>query len=194
MTDDYSCKLTDFGCAKLIHDRQVLHTVNSGTPLWMAPEVKQGTYTFSADIFSIGLVLYELFERKLPAWDDNRKVVILPQSFPSAKLVIPCINSMPEKRPSAQQVVNALDKNIKHIIESLKNSLPKPDQEHLATQGGNGDALENDLVNLYKYFLSRPPEEVDQLIMKYCGDYTSKRTHSNPPVVTQQHAPPPTGF
>lgn len=60
MTEDYSCKLTDFGCAKLIPPdfriaAALLHTQNSGTPLWMAPEVKKGQYyDFSADIYSLG--------------------------------------------------------------------------------------------------------------------------------------------
>lgn len=46
VTDDYSCKLTDFGCAKLSSAMSVLNTMNSGTPLWMAPEVRTGQYRF----------------------------------------------------------------------------------------------------------------------------------------------------
>lgn len=81
MSEDYSCKLTDFGCSKLVSDRQVYNTVNSGTPLWMAPEVKRGQYSLPADIYSLGLVLYEIFERKLPFYDQNKQTVILPKTF-----------------------------------------------------------------------------------------------------------------
>eukprot|EP01124_Arcella_intermedia_P036813 TRINITY_DN9717_c0_g2_i1.p1 TRINITY_DN9717_c0_g2~~TRINITY_DN9717_c0_g2_i1.p1 ORF type:complete len:824 (-),score=168.04 TRINITY_DN9717_c0_g2_i1:843-3314(-) len=53
LTEDFSCKLTDFGCAKLISDKQAVNTINSGTPLWMAPEVKSGhKYGLEADIYS----------------------------------------------------------------------------------------------------------------------------------------------
>lgn len=51
VTDDYSCKFADFGTAKLINDQQILHTTNAGTPLWMAPEVRRGVYSFPADVY-----------------------------------------------------------------------------------------------------------------------------------------------
>jgi len=167
VTEEYSCKLTDFGCAKLVNDRQMFNTANSGTPLWMAPEVKRGQYTFSADIFSVGLVFYELFERKLPGWDDNRKIIILPNQFQSYSMVIPCVNTVPERRPTAGQVVKALDNMIVGIVESIKTNLPQVEQESLATTTEDQD-LDNDLLRLYKHLLSRSPEDVDSLINK-CG-------------------------
>jgi len=171
VTEDYACKLTDFGCAKLMSDRQILNTANSGTPLWMAPEVKRGVYTFSADIYSIGLVFYELFERKLPAWDDNRKIVVLPTNFRYQHIIVPCVDVTPERRPTAAQVIKILDKMIVDIVESLKNSLPENQKDIIMSQkGGNGDELDDDLVSLYKYFLTKPAEEVDELIMKFCGE------------------------
>jgi len=165
VTEDYSCKLTDFGCAKLISDRQIFNTANSGTPLWMAPEVKQGQYSFSADIFSLGLVVYELFERKLPGWDDNRKVIILPNQFQSYSLVTPCVHTVPEKRPTAILVVKALDKMIISMVESVKASLSNTEQELLLQSATTeGDVIENNLVQLYKYLLTRTPEEADAII------------------------------
>jgi serine/threonine protein kinase len=192
VSEDFACKLTDFGCAKLMsHDRQILNTANSGTPLWMAPEVKKGLYTFSADIYSIGLVLFELFERKLPSWDDNRKVVILPQSFRHQNIIIPCLDSIPEKRPTAEQMIKLLDQMIVTIVEGLKNSLPKSEQETI--NGGShkaGDALDFDLVSLYKLFLSKPAVEVDQLIMKFCGEVVP--TTSTPKPIVGLSPPAPT--
>eukprot|EP01125_Pyxidicula_operculata_P011085 TRINITY_DN361_c0_g1_i4.p1 TRINITY_DN361_c0_g1~~TRINITY_DN361_c0_g1_i4.p1 ORF type:complete len:229 (-),score=27.66 TRINITY_DN361_c0_g1_i4:362-1048(-) len=81
VTDLYECKLTDFGCAKLVSDRQIYNTYNTGTPLWMAPEVKRGLYTFSADVYSLGLVFYELFEKQLPGWNEMTQTIVLPQQF-----------------------------------------------------------------------------------------------------------------
>jgi serine/threonine protein kinase len=51
VTDDYSCKLADFGTAKLSDANSMMNTMNAGTPLWMAPEVKRGAYDKSADIY-----------------------------------------------------------------------------------------------------------------------------------------------
>ena len=42
VTEDYSCKITDFGCSKLIGQQAMLMTMGTGTLLWMAPEVKTG--------------------------------------------------------------------------------------------------------------------------------------------------------
>lgn len=95
VTDDYACKLTDFGTAKLAGAQQIMMTVNAGTPLWMAPEVKVGQYSFPADIFryfsatyktnrplSLGLVLFEIFHGNLlPYWDNYTTTITLPTNF-----------------------------------------------------------------------------------------------------------------
>lgn len=49
----------------------------------MAPEVKYGhVYSYSADIYSLGIVLFEIFERKLPEF-DMIKGITLPAAFRS---------------------------------------------------------------------------------------------------------------
>jgi len=171
VTEEYSCKLTDFGCAKLITDRHLENTVNSGTPLWMAPEVKKGVhYSLSADIYSLGLVLYELFERKLPEYDQHHQTVSLPSSYQSRSVIQPCLNENPDVRPSAGQVVKVLDKLIRNILSSVRTLLPDIEQERLrleAYMNSEGkDPLEVELVQLYRQLLSEPPFRVDQLISK----------------------------
>jgi serine/threonine protein kinase len=47
----------------------------------MAPEVKKGFYSFSADVYSLGLVLYEIFENQLPYYDMITQTVHLPPQF-----------------------------------------------------------------------------------------------------------------
>lgn len=45
-----------------------------GTPLWMAPEVLFGqNYSFSADVYSFGIVMWEIVTRKWP-WEDDASV------------------------------------------------------------------------------------------------------------------------
>jgi len=172
----------------------IYNTANSGTPLWMAPEVRKGQYTYSADIYSVGLVFYELFERKLPGWDDNKKVIVLPPQFQSYPMVVPCVNLNPERRPSANQVVKALDNMIVGIVESIKTNLPKVEQESLASmKNGDEDNLENDLVRLYKHLLSRSPEEVDSLINKsFGGQFPSGKSQAQTTKPTSQQTDQPT--
>jgi hypothetical protein len=58
--------LTDFGFSKI-----ALHTLRasgSGTVGYIAPEQAVGRPMFQSDVFSLGLVLYELFSGYLPEW------------------------------------------------------------------------------------------------------------------------------
>uniref|UniRef100_A0A6B2LB98 non-specific serine/threonine protein kinase n=1 Tax=Arcella intermedia TaxID=1963864 RepID=A0A6B2LB98_9EUKA len=185
ITEDYSCKLTDFGCAKLISDRQLFNTANSGTPLWMAPEVRRGEYGLEADIYSIGLVFYELLERKLPGWDETKACVVLPPQFESFPIVIPCINYQPERRPTAQQVVKALDKLIMDMVEAIKNNIPKTETDKFVPvpHEENSDNLDSDLIALYKYLLNRPADEVDRLVSKCWGALFPKNNQPQSPTV-----------
>eukprot|EP01127_Copromyxa_protea_P018246 TRINITY_DN5698_c0_g2_i1.p1 TRINITY_DN5698_c0_g2~~TRINITY_DN5698_c0_g2_i1.p1 ORF type:complete len:755 (-),score=74.70 TRINITY_DN5698_c0_g2_i1:66-2300(-) len=168
VTEDYSCKLTDFGCSKLVSDRQVYNTINSGTPLWMAPEVKRGQYSLPADIYSLGLVLYEIFERKLPLYDQNRQTVVLPKTFQSASVVMPCLNPVPERRPTIHHVVKVLEKMINDVVSSLRLLLPLHEQE-MIKQEIQMRMLEGKDVELevtYRHLLSKPANEVDDLIRR----------------------------
>ena len=54
--------ITDFGLAGLAHE---IEDVRSGTPAYMAPEQLAGEeVTVKSDIYSLGLVLYEVFTGK----------------------------------------------------------------------------------------------------------------------------------
>eukprot|EP01125_Pyxidicula_operculata_P019299 TRINITY_DN698_c1_g1_i2.p1 TRINITY_DN698_c1_g1~~TRINITY_DN698_c1_g1_i2.p1 ORF type:complete len:874 (-),score=213.49 TRINITY_DN698_c1_g1_i2:666-3287(-) len=196
VTEDYSCKLTDFGCAKLISgSRQIYNTVNSGTPLWMAPEVKKGQYSFPADVYSLGLVLYELFENKLPGYDQAKQTVILPQSFQSASVVLPCLNHNPERRPTAQLVVKVLDSMIHNILGHVRELLPESEQEMLRNEAmkqyvEGKDSLELELLQLYRHLLNKPPSEADRLISRAVDLNGVEKPNNNNNVPQQQQQAP----
>ena len=61
-------KLTDFGIARLTYGTALTRTTGLiGTPEYMAPETaKQGTATLAADLYSAGIVLYEMLGRPHP--------------------------------------------------------------------------------------------------------------------------------
>lgn len=76
VTRDRRVKITDFGIARieasnLTRDGQML-----GTPNYMAPEQVKGTEVdHRADIFSLGVIIYELLTRKKPFQGENLTVV-----------------------------------------------------------------------------------------------------------------------
>lgn len=54
-------KLADFGLSRAFSSKTFEATSCVGTPYYMSPEcMKQGGYTFSSDIWSLGCLLYEL--------------------------------------------------------------------------------------------------------------------------------------
>lgn len=62
-------KLIDFGTAKIIDDRTFTLV---GTPHYMAPEIIKGTgYSFAADIWSMGIMLFEFICGCVPFGDEE---------------------------------------------------------------------------------------------------------------------------
>ncbi|TMW57103.1 hypothetical protein Poli38472_003028 [Pythium oligandrum] len=82
-------KLCDFGFARAItHDNSVLTSIK-GTPLYMAPElVQEKPYNHTADLWSLGVILYELAVGKPPFYTDRivsliQMIVREPVQYPS---------------------------------------------------------------------------------------------------------------
>ncbi|XP_066287041.1 uncharacterized protein [Branchiostoma lanceolatum] len=63
-------KIADFGFSKLRHDADVKASQSGhlrGTPAWMAPElINQGNITTKVDVYSFGMILWEMLTRKHP--------------------------------------------------------------------------------------------------------------------------------
>jgi serine/threonine-protein kinase len=71
--------LTDFGVAKIMEGVQFTGTgMTIGTPDYMAPEQGSGSaITKSADLYSLGVVLYEMLSGELPFTADTPVAVLL---------------------------------------------------------------------------------------------------------------------
>ncbi|KAF5830992.1 kinase-like domain-containing protein [Dunaliella salina] len=60
-------KAIDFGCSQQLPGLRSL-TKRTGTPVYMAPEIFGRRYHAEADMWSLGVMLYQLFAHRFPFW------------------------------------------------------------------------------------------------------------------------------
>lgn len=69
-------KICDFGFAKKREDNDMMNTF-CGSPLYMAPEIfKLSNYTHKTDIWSLGVVIFEIIYKKHPYPSDNKNTLM----------------------------------------------------------------------------------------------------------------------
>ncbi len=93
ITTDKQAKITDFGIARVEASNLTVEGQLLGTPNYMAPEQIQGKEVdHRADIFSLGVMLYELLTGKKPFAADNLSAVthrIVFEPFPPLEETMP---------------------------------------------------------------------------------------------------------
>lgn len=111
-------KLADFGVSKCMHSAEEDFTKTQiGTPYYLCPEIwKHKEYNAQADIFSLGVVLYELMSFKHPyngrdMNELNRNVIKgkyapLPTRYSEdlRNLCYQMMDNDPEKRPTVKEI------------------------------------------------------------------------------------------
>ncbi len=129
ISDQGIIKITDFGLAKFIKSGSIAAST-AGTPIYMAPEVWSGNFSEKSDIWSIGVILYELATGTPPFLDDSldglkQKISknnflrpgILRTDIPEyfENIVLKCLNVVPEARPDTLELLTSLKKRAKGI-------------------------------------------------------------------------------
>jgi ABC-type oligopeptide transport system substrate-binding subunit/predicted Ser/Thr protein kinase len=127
ITTDGVAKLSDFGLARSISSRLTSEGMIVGTVFYLAPEMAQGRgFDGRADLYALGVMLYELTTGELPFQADNPISVISlhlnsPVVPPRAKnesiphrlnsLILRLLNKSPDDRPaSAGDLLRELQK------------------------------------------------------------------------------------
>lgn len=119
LTSNSLVKLGDFGIAKVLsHTLDKANTV-VGTPYYLSPEIIQNKpYSYESDIWSLGIVLYEMCALKPPFDATNLSALalkIIKGVFPQIPshyskqlklLVDQLLDINPIKRPSIQKVLS----------------------------------------------------------------------------------------
>ncbi len=76
--DEGYVRLIDLGASKLLQEQGGRTFTLTGTPIYMAPEVIEGKgYSYSADLWSLGILLYESLCGPAPYGDADDPMQIL---------------------------------------------------------------------------------------------------------------------
>jgi len=151
-------KLADLGCSRMVRPETM--TVGVGSPLWMAPEVANSSnYSFPSDIFSFGVVFFEIFNEKFPEYNTTLKRVVINSDCIGYSIIKECTTLEPEKRPTASQVIDSLDL----LITTFTKSVAK-----VVATSYPGDAknfpMEDDVSTWYNILLKYDRETFDVLL------------------------------
>lgn len=159
-------KISDFGTSRELNG---ISTKMSfvGTVAWMAPEmIKSEPCSEKVDIWSYGIVLWELLTREIPYRDVDSSAIIwgvgnnnlhlpIPSTCPDglALLMRQCWSLKPRNRPSFRIILNhlaiagneLLRKSEKEYYEA-QNQWREEIQAHMSTAGKDSHKMEQDLI------------------------------------------------
>jgi serine/threonine protein kinase len=131
--ESWNVKVADFGFARIKEENATM--TRCGTPCWTAPEVIRGDkYDERADVFSFGVVMWQVLTRREPYAGRNFMNVSLdvlegkrpqlPADCPAKlrKVMKKCWHAAADRRPTMERVLAFLD-------------------QELADKGEDGDSL-----------------------------------------------------
>ena len=171
-------KLADFGLARTLSATEFCATF-CGSPQYMSPEQFAGnSYSFSADVWSLGCILYELMTLKSPWFSPGTSIPTLISrirdanpSFDGPRLVYPiCLIDLtrwmlqknPSKRASALQIEQHFDMR---ALPALDTSILSPMDIHPIANNPNTYLAANCIQRSFRISLER------RRIQKECPDF-----------------------
>lgn len=134
---NWSVKLCDFGLSRVKYksDRKRFAKQRVGTPHWMAPEILRGEkYDESADVYSFGMVLWEMVTSEIPYLNTPIKDIINTVGYERKQIPVPtkgnafilnmmrgCLSLDRDERPTFKEIVGQLQQRNKGALVTKKN-------------------------------------------------------------------------
>ena len=140
MTEDGHAKITDFGIARAVTESTLTYGGNViGSVHYFSPEqARGGSITPKSDVYSLGIVMYEMLTNKLPFTGENPVTIAMkhiedepispsryrPQIPPMLEsIVFRAMSKSPEIRPTSSEMVQELS-NVEAALSMTVKSDP----------------------------------------------------------------------
>ncbi len=149
--EDGAIKITDFGIAMALNSAQLTQT-NSvmGSVHYLPPEQASGkASTIKCDIYSMGILFYELLTGSLP--------------FKGESAVEIALKHMRDPLPSIKEAVPSIPQSVENIV--LRATAKNPKNRYNDVREMNEDlkvCLNEDVINQTKYTYKYPEHEPDE--------------------------------
>lgn len=133
--DNFKVKVMDFGIAHMAHSNMTQTGIALGTPSYISPEQLSGhRVDRRSDIYSLGVVMYELLTKSKPFEGDNLNKLIYnilnqkPRSLTDIDNTIPeafnttCLKALQKDPKKRYQYASDVSRELKEFIASLNPS------------------------------------------------------------------------
>ena len=126
LTKDDVAKVVDFSISRLL-ERDPYASTRIGSPPYMAPEHFQGRTTFASDVYSIGVMLYEMATGNLPFFDINPSKI--EEMVASGRFTPPVLKNRRVSKEFSDIIVKAMARDLTQRYRTAEDLLA--DLKHL---------------------------------------------------------------
>lgn len=175
LDENKRAKVGDFGLSRLLNYEPMSGLV--GTAQWMAPEVylSQPSYDSKVDVYSFGIVLWELLTSKVPyegieelmipklVVHEQLRPEIPPETPPELRMLIcSCWASDPKERPSFQQICQRFSSSQYYFPGTDPSLIPRNNIRHTVS---NSDPLKLQITTQRSSTLAHsiPPVQLSKM-------------------------------
>lgn len=106
--NNYTARIADFGIARLNEDFTATDSGNTGSPAYMAPEQFYGRYSHASDLYSVGVILFELLTGERPFFgmfqelqnSHLNQTLVIPDTIPFIlrSIISKALQKLPQRR------------------------------------------------------------------------------------------------
>jgi serine/threonine protein kinase len=171
-------KIADFGFAKqsVIYSQDFMYDTICGSPLYMAPEIMSKAYNNQTDLWSVGMILYEMLYgqhpfshcKNIPDLQNeiSRDLYIPPLNNTNTNVTQECIdllNKLLQKNVGKRITWEEFFKNswLEHITTSISTHTPVRLSSSPSFSQINVRSLSTDNINIINSFLDKSMLSVD---------------------------------